>query len=255
MFFLSVSPSQAAFSFQITQVSPSSVSDINQEIQVDLDIFDLPSDSYFRVAFQKESGASYFGQIKNNAGNWVDIKSLSSPCQDYYSIPETASTSATIMLRIGSEGREPGDYQIKAHRFTSTSCSSTEAQNTASVSLNLPSPTPTPTLTPSPTQVPVTSTPTPLSGATGTLSVPKPTSTPKPTVTQVPPTAAVLGTTDETTRAPSITPSPPVTKNQQPISNNLPASRHSYLAYLVIFLGAIMLGISGFLFIRGRKSA
>lgn len=243
IFLFNASPAQAAFSFQISSVSPSSVSDINQEIQVNLDIVDLPSDSYFRVAFQKESGASYFGQIKNNSGTWVDIKSLSSPCQDYYFISETASTSATILLRIGTDGKEPGDYQIKAHRFTATSCSSTEAQNTSSVSLNLPSPSVAPTSSP----VPITSTPKP-------SSTPKPTNTPKPTITQVPPTAAVLGTTDSATPIPSVTPTQINTDNRQPKELAGPKT-YNYVAYSVISLGVVMLGISGFLFLRGRKNA
>ncbi len=54
------------FSFQINQISPDTISSKEEEIIVNLAINDLPNDSYFWVAFQKNDGGNYFGYMKND---------------------------------------------------------------------------------------------------------------------------------------------------------------------------------------------
>ena len=141
----------AVFSFKIEDAKPDLVSFKNQEVEVLLNITDLPSESYFRVAWQKGENKQYFGYIKID-GNWVKIKSLRDDCSEYYHISDTSTNSATLITKIGEEEElTSGIYLLKAHRFTST-CKSYEAsENTFEIAINLPTPEPTPLPTPSPT--------------------------------------------------------------------------------------------------------
>lgn len=144
---------------------------------VKLALLDLPSPSYFRVAFQKDSGSPYFGYLKNQNENWVPVKPLSSSCQDYYFISDSSTNSAVILVKIGEDiPITEGEYLLKAHRFTSTACSATAATNNRVVNISLPfpssSPNP-PTLAPTilPTHPPVSSTPKPTIKTYPTLPV------------------------------------------------------------------------------------
>lgn len=156
----------AAFSFSINSLSQTSVTDQNQIIEVKLDIQDLPSPSYFRVALQKESGETYFGQIQKNDESWTNIKPLSADCHDYYLVSDTSLSTVVIKYRVGSEIKvDNGTYRFKAHRFTSTACSASVAQNTMDISVDFTAkplitslPTPIPSITPVPTHYQITPT-------------------------------------------------------------------------------------------------
>lgn len=169
----------AAFSFEIKSVQPNSVSSKSQEVEVVLDIKGLPSESYFRVGWQKQEGDPYFGYIKNNSGEWVKVISLSGDCSNYFRVSQTGDSQVTLLTKIGDDADLiSGSYLIKGHRFTS-SCSATASTNTQTITVNLPDPTATPTLTPppptseptltpTPTEVPATATPLPTNTATDT---------------------------------------------------------------------------------------
>lgn len=150
----------AVFSFEINNASPTSVTSKSQEVGVVLDIVDLPSESYFRVAWQKETGDPYFGYIKNNNGDWVKIEALTGDCSNYYNVTQTGSSQITLITKIGEDtDLTSGDYLLRAHRFT-LGCSHTASTNTASINVTLTSPTATPT--PEPTNTPTpTNTPSP----------------------------------------------------------------------------------------------
>ena len=194
LFFLYfASPVFAAFSFNIASVSATTITSGGQEMDVNLSISNLPSgDSYFRAALQKESG-SYFGYVKNNNGDWSAIQALSGDCAIYYKISDVSITSLTLKFKLGDDVlTDNGSYKIRAHRFTSTCKSYTEATNYLDIAINMPTPTPTPTPTPAPT-----STPTP-------IPTPSPTNTPTPTPTKTP-TPAPIHTSVPTPKETSLT--------------------------------------------------
>ena len=190
----------ASFSFSLSSTGPITISNNTQEVQINLSITDLPSSSYFRVAFQKQSGDSYFGQIKNHLGDWVNVQPFNADCSNYYSVSDTSATSAAILIRVGeSSTAQAGEYQLKAHRFTQTACSYAEAQNSlsATVVISTPVSTVVPSLSPSSTSKPPTSTPkpSPTTVVTATLKPTfAPTTTTKPISNPTPET--VLATTD-----------------------------------------------------------
>jgi len=179
---------QAAFSFNIASSSATVITSGSQDVEVGLNVLDLPSESYFRVSLQKEGGGSYYGYVLNSNGDWAKIQILDGDCTAYYKVTDTSITSLLLKYRIGDDTEIPnGNYYLKAHRFTKA-CSYTEATNFLSLEVSLPTPTPTPsatptpepTETPQPTDVP---TPQPPSSTPVPTSTPRPTSTPKPTVT------------------------------------------------------------------------
>lgn len=145
LFFLFPQKAIGSFNFYVSEVSPSSVNSSDQEITVHLRVTDLPSESYFRVALQKPSGGSYFGYIQNNTGDWVKIQSLSSDqCSLYSHVTDLSTSDMVIKLRVGDDASvDQSAYKIKAHRFTKTCSSYTEATNSADMVLNFPTPTPT----------------------------------------------------------------------------------------------------------------
>lgn len=140
----------AAFSFQIASASPSLITTKNDEIIVSLSITDLPSESYFRIAFQKNDGGNYFGYMKNDLGEWTKT---SESCTKFYRVTDKTLTKLEIPLKIGDTELESGIYNIKSHRYT-LSCSSTSSTNFTSIEIALPTSTPTTMPTRSEIQVP-----------------------------------------------------------------------------------------------------
>lgn len=193
---LSPTKAEAAFSFNISSSSATVITSGSQDVEVGLNVLDLPSESYFRVSLQKESGGSYYGYVLNNNGDWAKIQILDGDCTAYYKVIDTSITSLLLKYRIGDDTEiSNGNYYLKAHRFTKTCTSYTEATNFLSLEVSLPTPTPTPsrTSTPEPTETPQpTNTPTPQPPS----STPVPTSTPRPT------------STPKLTPSPSLTPTP-----------------------------------------------
>lgn len=187
IFFIFPSNINATFSFNISNSSVTTILSGGQEIDVSLNIIDLPSESYFRVALQKEGGGSYYGYIYNNNGEWSKILTLSSDCSGYFKVTDLTTTMLNLKYKIGEDSEiTNGDYRLKAHRFTKTCTSYTEGTNSISVVVNLPTPTPSPT--PIPTQEPTTApTSVPTSNPTIT-STPKltPTKSPTPKPTKIP---------------------------------------------------------------------
>lgn len=193
LFLYFLSPAFAAFSLSISSINPDSVSNSGQEVTANLNINDLPSESYFRVAWQESSGKPYFGYMRNNNNDWVKIES-SQDCKNYYKVSDLATTSLAIITKIGEENTiDNGSYLLKARRYTA-SCSSYTDSDSVSIQVNFSTPTPTsvptstPTIAPTPTKTP---TPTPTSKPTAT-SKPMATATSAPTST---PTAKVISPT------------------------------------------------------------
>lgn len=183
-FFLFSSKVKAKFSFEIESINPVSVSSKEEIVEVKLKITDLPSESYFRVAWQRLDGGSYFGYVKNNNDEWVEVKPLSDDCSSYYKISDASATAAILFTKIGEETDiGAGTYKIKGHRFTTTaSCSYTASNNEVEITVNIPSPTPIPTDTPIPTETPIPSkTPMPVQNPTVTTLVVVNSPTAKPT--------------------------------------------------------------------------
>ena len=118
----------AAFSFSVKSIDKQSLAQKEEEVKVTLAINELPSESYFRVAFQPKDGGAYFGYIKNDKSEWVKIGTLSGDCQNYYHLTDTSANELTISLIIGGENEiENGDYLIKGHRYTA-GCSYKEGE-------------------------------------------------------------------------------------------------------------------------------
>lgn len=110
---------------------------------------------------QKESGGSYFGYVKNNSGDWSMIQPLSGDCTIYYRIIDTSTSSLALKFKVGDDATiDNGIYKLKAHRFTKTCTSNTEATNSATITVSFPTSTPTPTQTSTPVST-NTQTPTP----------------------------------------------------------------------------------------------
>lgn len=175
LFWFLPSKVDAAFSMSISSVDPASVSTSEQEVTVNITIADLPSESYFRVAWQESSGKPYFGYVKNNNGDWVKIES-GKDCKNYFKVSDLNTTSFSLVTKIGSDNTaNNGENFIKARRYTDTAaCSETDSEP-FSIQINLP--------TPTPTNTPPTNTPAPQATATPTKT---PTPTKAPTATKVP---------------------------------------------------------------------
>ena len=142
----------AAFSFQINQISPDTITSKDDEITINLSITDLPGESYFRVAFQKSDGANYFGYMKNDLDEWIKSND---DCKKFYHITDKATTHLEIPLKVGESVIESDIYNIKAHRYTPSCSSPATGLNSFQVQIIFPDPTPTPspipTTSPTPT--------------------------------------------------------------------------------------------------------
>lgn len=186
LFIVSTGPVSAAFTLTIESVTPSKIVSTEEVVEVKLAIFQLPSPSYFRVAFQKSSGENYLGYIKNNTGDWIKVGSLNSDCKSYWYISDTTTQTVSVPLKLGeSTNISSGEYQIRAHRFTATSCNPTAAQNAVTIGVELPvvttdtpSPTKAPTNTSIPTSIQEAASPTVRPGPT-TVKVSSPTNRPE----------------------------------------------------------------------------
>lgn len=142
-------PTFASFNFVISEVSPSTVTSKDQEIDVKIKVESLPSgESFFRASIK--SGNSYLGYMQNNSGNWVKMGSLTSDsrygyCVNYYKI--STDGEYVLKIKVGSDNDlANGKYTVKVHRFTS-SCASysySSEETDFEVEINLPTPTPTP---------------------------------------------------------------------------------------------------------------
>lgn len=172
-FFFVFSSSVSALSFKIENVKPDSVSSKNQEVEVLLAITDLSSESYFRVAWQGKEGGSYFGYVKDNDGNWIEIKPLSSEeCFSYYKVSQTGNSQITLVTKIGENIELSSEiYLLRAHRFTSTCKSYTASDNAFEISVSLTTPTPSPNPSPSLSQTPASSPSPSLSPTTATYKI------------------------------------------------------------------------------------
>jgi len=180
IFLASVNEVKSAFSFSISSPSATLITSGSQEIDIAINITDLPSESYFRVSLQKETGGSYYGYIQNNNAEWAKILVLSGDCLSYFKVTDLKTSLINIKYKIGDDLLlDNGNYLLKAHRFTKTCTSYTEGLNTIGLVVNLPTPTPNPTVVP--TQEP-TKSPSPTFISTS-KPIPTITSTPKPTST------------------------------------------------------------------------
>ncbi|QQG41006.1 MAG: hypothetical protein HYV37_01640 [Candidatus Levyibacteriota bacterium] len=253
-YFLFPQKTFAAFSLSISSINPDTVSSSGQEVTVNISINDLPSESYFRVAWQKSSGETYFGYMLNNNNDWVKVES-SQDCKNYYKISDLTTTSLTIKTKIGEENTVNNrSYLLKARRYT-TSCSSYYTDSDpVSIQVNFSTLTATPTQVPFPTQI-KTPTPIPTNKSTPTS---KATQTPTFTFTLTPTTKVVVPTIEGidigptsilgemVTAAPSAMPTEAIQKEEGPFFD---------FPKIAIGLGFVFLSTSGILAFRSYKKS
>jgi hypothetical protein len=203
IFLLHINTAFAAnFSFNIASSSATVLSSPEQILEVGLSISNLPSgDSYFRVALQKNNGA-YIGYLMDNNGGWNQIQALSGDCTGYYKISDNSINSIILKYRVGDGQIDNGSYKLKAHRFTSTCKSYTEATNNDDFNIAIAFPTPTPTQLP-------TLTPTN-----------KPTNTPIPTASDTPTPTPTLTPTVRLTKTPTASPTALVSSDSSVLGQN-----------------------------------
>lgn len=154
---------------------------------------------YLQGVLRSASSSKYFGETKNNRGDWIDY--ISSPEKEFIASNffltdvQNASWSGQISLRFKADDPNyfgPGTYDLKIRRFTGNSTNSAGESNTLTLTLSAPlpvpspSPTPTPTPTPSPTPSPTPTTPTLTPSPTPKPSL-KPSPTPSPSPDLSPP--------------------------------------------------------------------
>lgn len=242
-FFLST-PVFASFSLSISSINPDNISYSEQEVTVNVNINDLPSESYFRIAWQESSGKPYFGYMKNNNGDWVKIES-SQDCKNYYKISDLTTTSLLVVIKIGEENTiNNGPYLLKARRYTA-SCSSYTDSDPVSIQVNLPisSPSPTPSPSPSPsTSAAVSSAPSPqVSPVKSPIKSPSP--SPKAIIKPPSPSPKnspeVLGETVQVLPSPS----PLLSPSPSPSQTSASLSR-TKIAVMLTGSGAILIGLS-----------
>jgi hypothetical protein len=242
--FISSNSVNAAFSFSISSPSATLINSGGQEIDVSLNITDLPSESYFRVSLQKDTGGSYYGYIKNNNGDWSKIQTLSGDCTGYFKVSDLNTNLINLKFKIGDDTSiDNGAYNFKAHRFVKTCSSYTEAINSIPLTVELPStstPTPTSTPTTSPT---VSPTVTPTVKPTPTKSPsPRPTTSPTPIETELPNINNFM-LNDAQVSSP---------KPIEMVKGVSTENRPRILALIFFVSGALFLGYGGFLLYNQR---
>jgi len=217
----------AAFQMTLQEPSNNTITSNEQEILITASISGLPSASFFRFAFQKNSGDPYFGYMKNNENNWIKITS-SQDCKNYVSVVDASASAVSSVVKIGDDNiSENGTYSLKLRRYTS-SCLSYLDSNAIVVNFALPTstPTPTPTLVATPTLVP-TKTP---------ITTPVKTKTPLPTIN---------------VETPSVTPQVLAESTQSPSVSNPP--KNFLLPLFFIISGLILIGVSIYTILKSIK--
>jgi hypothetical protein len=243
LFFFFPQKVEAAFDLNISSPSATLITSNTQEVDLSLNITDLPGESYFRVALQKEGGGSYYGYIKNNNNEWSKIQTLSGDCLGYYKVSDLKTTLVGLKFKIGDDiSIDNGNYNLKAHKFTKTCSSYSEGSNVISMVITLPTPTPTqapttaPTASPAPTSKPQTPTPTAKPTIAPTVK-PTASSSPEPEETETP--EPLLESTS--TLAPIITTQPRV------LGDNTTKKKMPLVSYIFIVLGLGFLGYVGYM--------
>ncbi len=239
----------AAFSMKLLDLPENNITSNEEEIAVSAEITDLPSASYFRIAWQKESGKQYFGYMKGSSGDWIKI-TAGEDCKNYFSVSDSSTSAITLVTKIGDDNIiDNSSYTLKLRRYTA-SCSSYSDSNPIAVTVNLPTPTPTPTFVPTSNPTP-TLVPTPLKTLTPT---PRVTSTPAPSISAEPlaEPSASSGESQVLSAADSIQTAFPNTSDMsEPGKNSLPIFALSLVASGSLFIGgAIYLAIK-----KGRQDA
>ncbi|OGG12772.1 hypothetical protein A3D77_06975 [Candidatus Gottesmanbacteria bacterium RIFCSPHIGHO2_02_FULL_39_11] len=181
------SVSAAPSSITLSDFSPSSITDANQEVSVKVNLSINSDDGtvyYFQGVFSKDNTINYCGYTWNGT-DWFSGPSTDERWKEFLSVTISSSSATTTLkakLDTSDSGcRESGSYKFKVRRFTAGGSPNFDDQNIQTVSVTLPTltPTPNPTNTPAPTSSP-SLTPNP----TNTPKVP--TNTPKPTVKILP---------------------------------------------------------------------
>lgn len=238
LFFISPQNTGASFSFNISSPSATLITSGSQEIDISVNIVDLPSESYFRVSLQKESGGTYYGYVQNNNNEWAKIQALSGDCLGYFKVSDLTTTLAGLKYKIGDDlFLDNGNYVLKAHRFTKTCTSYTEGLNTIPFIVNLP--------TSTPTQAPVTQQPT-----TAPTSAPTVKPTPTKSPTSKPTTSPTPTEESEETDEPTISMSDVKIVEATPtglVAGAKTTNKKPVVALIFIYSGILFLGYGGYL--------
>jgi hypothetical protein len=168
--------------------------------------------------------------MKNNINDWVKVET-SQDCKNYFKISDTATTSATFVVKVGENNQvSNGSYSIKLRRYTST-CASYSDSDAHPIQINFPTPVPTQPAQVASSSTPIpTKSPTPMPTKTPTI---KPTSTPE--VFETPSPTSVLGL--ETS-----------VPNPEPPKRKLPV-----LAIIITLVGVLFIGFSIYLAYKNSK--
>lgn len=188
LFLLFNSRSVFAASITLSDGTPDTISDFNQEYQINVNLSINASNGtvyYLRGVFYQVQTTKYCGYTWNGT-SWYNAPISTDEGWKNFLPVTIASSSASITLKAKLDASDnscqnSGTYNFKVQRFTQNSSSGTfDTQNEQTIIVSIPSSTPTPTFTPTPSP-----SPSPLPTAT---SIPTytPTPSPKPTNTNTP---------------------------------------------------------------------
>jgi hypothetical protein len=173
-----------AASITLSGGTPTSISDANQEYQIQVSLNIDSSDGtkyYMRGAFYKQGTTNYCGYTWNGVSWYNGPYTVSDGWKNLPNIT-ISSSSATLSIKskldTNDNGcKESGTYNFKIMRYTESGSGTFDSQNEQTITVSLPQPTatttPVPTNTPQPTNTPTQG----------------PTNTPAPTATVTPPKA------------------------------------------------------------------
>jgi len=241
---------------------PTSISDDSFPVTIQVES-SRSGTNYLRIDFYKESTKNYFGETDNGSYWYGDSNGV-----EYFPIEVIGgvSTTATFSARLGSpSGTEypgPGNYLIRARRYTASGNQGSEVPESKPIEITYatptPSPSPSPTSTSTPTSTP-TPTPTPFPSPSPSL---KPSLKPSPTPHFDEKDGTIAGLTVNSIHLmPTKSPSPSPSPNLQ----GQPARRGGALegptlnitrarTALLVGFGLIIISVAGFFGYRKYKS-
>ncbi len=213
--FLLISAKYAvAIDFSITNPVIAVNAEGTEEISIDASISGSTSSYYLQGKLRVSGSTYYFGQTRNNYGDFVPYMGSPSPTEIvtnfHKTVPQGNVWSDKIVIKNDPDDpnyKGPGDYDLFLERYTGSSSNPASTAGPLSVHLSFALSTPTPTATPIP------SSPTPTATPTSKPIVPTSTPTPKPLATPTPRTEEAVTEEEKTIES-----SPTTTEGGQVVS-------------------------------------
>ncbi|MBI4990743.1 hypothetical protein HZB96_01460 [Candidatus Gottesmanbacteria bacterium] len=157
-----------AASITLNDGTPTTISDFNQEYQVNVSLSINADDGtvyYLRGSFYQSGTNNYCGYTWNGSSWFNGPYSSNEGWKNLLQVTiSSSSASAILKAKLDSNDnacKDSGNYNLKVQRFTQGGSGTFDPQNEQSLTVNIP--TPTPTVTPSPTPLSPTNTPSPSS--------------------------------------------------------------------------------------------